>query len=175
MLREFLRDRPVNSCLFSPADAEAERLTALHSGRRTPLSYGNRPGTNRQVDPRRKPGEGYTVGTYRQAIWRACDQAFPPPTHLVRGRVPGQRGDRTETAAEWKARLGPERQKELHAWRVARRWHPHQLRHNAATYIRKEFGIEVARVILGHRTAAVTEIYAELDDAKAKTAMQRIG
>src|SRR5512135_3803341 len=24
-------------------------------------------------------------------------------------------------------------------------WHPHQLRHNAGTYLRKEFGLEVAR------------------------------
>lgn len=43
------------------------------------------------------------------------------------------------------------------------RWHPHQLRHTAATNIRKEFGIEVARVILGHTSPAVTELYAEVD------------
>jgi integrase len=54
-------------------------------------------------------------------------------------------------------------------------WHPHQLRHNAATRLRKEFGLEAARVVLGHRSAAVTEIYAEIDHAKAAEIMMRVG
>ena len=54
-------------------------------------------------------------------------------------------------------------------------WHPHQLRHNAATWIRKEVGIEVARIALGHRSAAITEVYAEMDSAKAIEAISRIG
>ena len=44
-------------------------------------------------------------------------------------------------------------------------WHPHQLRHNAATRIRKERGLEAARALLGHRTIGVTQLYAEMDDA----------
>ena len=55
------------------------------------------------------------------------------------------------------------------------RWHPHQLRHNAATRLRKEFGIEAARVVLGHRSAAITEIYAEVDRTKAAEIMAQIG
>ncbi len=35
-------------------------------------------------------------------------------------------------------------------------WSPHRLRHSAGTFIRKEFGLEAARIILGHRSAAVT-------------------
>ena len=54
-------------------------------------------------------------------------------------------------------------------------WHPHQLRHNAATRLRKEFGLEVARVILGHATAAITETYAEVDREKAREVMARVG
>jgi integrase len=54
-------------------------------------------------------------------------------------------------------------------------WHPHQLRHNAATYLRKEFGLDVARAVLGHSSPAVTEVYAELDGAKAAEAMERVG
>ncbi|MEO6811659.1 MAG: tyrosine-type recombinase/integrase [Isosphaeraceae bacterium] len=46
-------------------------------------------------------------------------------------------------------------------------WHPHQLRHNAATRLRKEFGLDVARAVLGHRSPSVTELYAQLDEAKA--------
>ncbi len=37
-------------------------------------------------------------------------------------------------------------------------WHPHQPRHNAATELRKEFGIEAARIILGHHSPAITEV-----------------
>ncbi len=49
-------------------------------------------------------------------------------------------------------------------------WHPHQLRHNAATEIRKEFGAEMARIILGHRHLKVTEIYAENREGAARHA-----
>lgn len=60
-------------------------------------------------------------------------------------------------------------------WRRDHRWHPHQLRHNAATYLRHEFGIEVAQLILGHQSADVTEIYAEQDLNKAKDIIGRVG
>jgi len=61
------------------------------------------------------------------------------------------------------------------AWQKAHRWHPHQLRHNAATELRKEFGIEAARIILGHRSAAITEVYAEKDEQQAVEAMAQVG
>jgi len=54
-------------------------------------------------------------------------------------------------------------------------WHPHQLRHNAATRLRREFGLDVARAVLGHSSPVVTEVYAELDGAKAAEAMERVG
>lgn len=54
-------------------------------------------------------------------------------------------------------------------------WHPHQLRHAAATSLRRDFGLETARVILGHRSAAVTTMYAEADQRKAVEAMSRVG
>jgi integrase len=54
-------------------------------------------------------------------------------------------------------------------------WHPHQLRHNAATKFRQEFGLDVARAVLGHSSPVVTEVYAELDAAKAAKAMERVG
>ena len=58
---------------------------------------------------------------------------------------------------------------------VAPKWHPHQLRHNAATRLRREFGLDVARAVLGHSSPVVTEVYAELDQAKAAEAMAKIG
>lgn len=54
-------------------------------------------------------------------------------------------------------------------------WHPHQLRHNAATRLQREVGIEAARVVLGHQSPAVTEIYVERDLGLAKQVMARLG
>ena len=54
-------------------------------------------------------------------------------------------------------------------------WSPNQLRHTAATRIRKRHGIELARIILGHSTAFTTEIYAEADRAKAMKVVGQMG
>jgi integrase len=54
-------------------------------------------------------------------------------------------------------------------------WSPHQLRHNAGTHIRKEFGLEAAQVILGHAHADVTQVYAEVDHAKAIEIVRQVG
>jgi integrase len=54
-------------------------------------------------------------------------------------------------------------------------WTPNQLRHAAATEIRKRFGLESSRVVLGHSKANTTEIYAERDQALAVRAMEMIG
>jgi integrase len=54
-------------------------------------------------------------------------------------------------------------------------WHPHQLRHNHATLVRREHGLEVARVLLGHKHAAITEIYAEADQQRAVEVVAKIG
>jgi integrase len=54
-------------------------------------------------------------------------------------------------------------------------WHPHQLRHSAATAMRKEFGIDVARILLGHSSPTVTEIYAEIDATRAVDAARKTG
>lgn len=54
-------------------------------------------------------------------------------------------------------------------------WGPNRLRHSAATFLRKRYGIEAARVVLGHRSSAVTEVYAELDRTKAADIMAEVG
>jgi integrase len=54
-------------------------------------------------------------------------------------------------------------------------WSPNQLRHTAGTKIRKAYGIEAARIILGHASAATSEIYAEIDREKAKEIMRKLG
>ena len=144
--------RDSDSYCFSPAESEAERRRRQSEHRVTPLSCGNVPGSNVKNDPQLSAGERYTTCAYRRAIARACDRAFPLPEPLTRKQEAEQK-----------------------AWRKAHRWHPHQLRHNAATNLRKDFGLEAARVILGHRSAAITEVYAELDQQKAIEAMLKIG
>jgi integrase len=54
-------------------------------------------------------------------------------------------------------------------------WHPHQLRHTCGTMLRRQFGLDAARAILGHTTPVVTEIYAEIDQDKALEIMAKIG
>jgi integrase len=133
LLAPFLAGRTPWVTIFSPKEAEEERLAKRSAARVTPLAYGNRPGTHRAKKPKRVPGEHYDGGALRRAIQRACDLAGIP------------------------------------------RWHPHQLRHAAATYLRKEFGLDGARVILGHRSAQVTDVYAELDHEKALDIMTQYG
>lgn len=54
------------------------------------------------------------------------------------------------------------------------RWHPHQLRHTAATEIRSKYGIEAARAVPGHSTVAMPAHYAEIDEAKAAQVIAEI-
>lgn len=55
-------------------------------------------------------------------------------------------------------------------------WHPNRLRHNAATRIRRDCGLEVAAVLLGHSSATLTDhVYAERDTARAIEAVAKIG
>jgi integrase len=54
-------------------------------------------------------------------------------------------------------------------------WHPHQLRHLRALELKREFGLDVARAVLGHRSPALTEHYASLDIARAAEAAAKVG
>ncbi|WP_428937797.1 tyrosine-type recombinase/integrase [Fontivita pretiosa] len=165
--------RPDDRCLFSPAEAEHERRQMLHQVRKTPLSCGNRPGSNLRKRPQRRPGDYYTPKTYARAIERACDRAFALPQHLAPGL--NEQG-KPETRKQYLARLTAEQKQQIKAFRKAHRWHPHQLRHSAATMIRREFGLEAAQLALGHSSAQLTDaVYAERDLAKVEQVMMRIG
>ena len=74
MIRPFLKS-DLDAYLFSPADAEIERRAKLHAKRKTPLSCGNRPGTNWGRKPKRVPKERYTSDSYRRAVTQARDLA----------------------------------------------------------------------------------------------------
>ena len=157
LLRYLARD-PEMHC-FRPCDSEQRRRARAHADRKTSEKYGNRPGTNRVEQPKRSAGEVYTVDSYRRAVHRACDKAFP---HPELSNV--KRADLTEDQAE-----------ELKRWQSSRRWSPNQLRHTAATEIRRDFGLEHAQVVLGHSNANVTQVYAERDFKKAEEVAAKIG
>jgi integrase len=169
LLAPFLRNRPTTAYLFSPAESDAERRKTLHQQRVTPAGQGNGPGTNRKQCPKRKPGEKFTTNAYHRAIQYGCDRTFPPPEHLAKGK--------DETIDIWRKRLVKQKRwGELLAWRQAHRFHPHQLRHNAATELRKVFGLEAAQLTLGHASAQITDaVYAERDREKVIEIMRKIG
>ena len=142
----------LQACLFRPADAVTAWLGKRRRQRQTPLSQGNRPGTNRKRNPRRSPRDHYDTESYRRAI-------------------------KYGIAAENKARLaaGKEAGIEIDQVDLVPSWHPHQLRHNRATELRRLYGLEVARILLGQKTAVVTEIYAQADHDRAVEVMAKIG
>ena len=55
------------------------------------------------------------------------------------------------------------------------KWTLYQLRHTAATKVRKEFGYESAGATLGHTKMSATEIYAERNQGLADEAARRLG
>lgn len=165
LLRYLARD--ADACCFRPCDSEEKRRAAVHAARITPLSCGNVPGSKRRRRPKHKPGEQYNVDAYRRAIHRACDVAFPPQGELA--QRPG------ETVERWRGRLTEQQRAELRKWRSEHRWSPNQLRHSAATEIRRRYGLEAAATVLGHAKADVTQIYAERDYALAANVARQIG
>lgn len=176
-IRPYLKTA-LDAPLFSPIQSERERREAEHARRKTPLSCGNQPGTNRKSKPARKPADKWTTQSYGRAIQRACDDAFPPPEHLQRRRVEaeGRKGERWETNPEYRARLIREGlADELDQWRKDHRWAPNQLRHSFATRVRREHGLEVAQVMLGHSKADTTQVYAERDMQKGIETARQIG
>ena len=107
------------------------------------------------------------------------NRAFPPPAELGRQRTPGrgrkEKSTRWEAAGEWRTRLGPAKWAELLAWQKAHRFHPHQIRHAAATMIRSRYGIEAAQAVLGQKSPVMAELYAEKDAALADRVIAEIG
>jgi integrase len=164
ILQPFLKPDP-KAFLFSPFDAREERYRLMRANRKSRVQPSQI--CRRRTGPKRLPGERYTTQSYHRAITHACDQAFPLPEHLARKKG--------ESKCAWWRRLTVCEKEAVFHWRHEHRWHPHQLRHNAATNLRKEYGIELARIILGHSSMVVTEIYAELDRRQAMAVIGQIG
>jgi integrase len=147
ILGEFLKaDR--EAFIFSPIDAERERREKQRDNRQTPMTPSQAART-RVAQPKRPPREHYCRNTYNRSIQRACEKAFGMPKALSK--------------------------EEKSAWRQEHCWTPLQLRHTAATELRKRLGLDAARQVLGHSEATTTEIYAERDFDAARETMRMFG
>ena len=157
--------------LFSPKEARAWCQARRAENRKTPKPKKERK-FHRKSQPQRAPGERYTVHAYDHAISRACELAFGMPKQLrnIPTAAKVASGKAGMDAAEREHLLGL-----AATWREQHCWHPNQLRHAAATRIRAAYGIELARVILGHSSVTTSQIYAEIDREKAKEAMEKLG
>src|SRR5665213_1255014 len=157
-------DRDPQSFLFSPAEAEADRLAKASKDRKTPVQPSQvlRSKQAKRRKRRKQPGRRYDRASYYKAIRRGCELAFELPAALRahRGDTPEQKKAKSKLRSEWFAKNA---------------WHPHQARHRTATDLRKQAGTEAAQVVLGHTSKAMTLRYAEADVAKAHKAIEEIG
>jgi len=177
IVEPFLLNRPLHAYLFSPLEAEAERYAQMQARSKSPATLGLKAmKVGRKLrSSTRALGDHYDRTSYARTIARACEVAFPPPAPLARLQIQCQGGFHWEAIDDWKNRLGEGGWKELKAWTKDHHWHPHQLRHNFATAIRKAHGLEVAQILLGHSKADVTQIYAERDLNRAMDVAAKIG
>ena len=98
-------------------------------------------------------------------------------------KTPVQPSQRNRAKKGRLAKMGERYEVAAYAQAIARacqsanvpRWSPNRLRHNAATLLRRECSLDTARAVLGHSTPIVTEVYAEMDEAKAADAMLKFG
>ncbi|OHB48256.1 MAG: hypothetical protein A2Y10_06380 [Planctomycetes bacterium GWF2_41_51] len=141
ILKRFL-NRSQDQFCFSPRESLAQRFAERFKSRKTPLSCGNRPGTNIKLKPKNDVREFYDPNSYRQAVNYAIAAA--------------QKSEQFED------------DEILH-------FHPHQLRHTAATIVRKEVGLDAARALLGYRSLSMTDDYAEIDRELADQAAKKLG
>jgi integrase len=109
----------------------------------------------------RQPGECYNRDAYRNAIKRGFAKAMMPREYRINKKL---------SADERKRRRRLQKE-----WMAENCWHPHQIRHTAATAIRREADIDTARTVLGHSSVRVTELYAERDGEKARNIMAQVG
>jgi integrase len=169
VLRPYLGTR-LDAYCFSPAASEAARSVQRREARKSPLTPTQR-ARQRKARRKRAPGDRYVTLSYRNAIYRACDRAFPLPEHLAPRLA---ENGKKESIVVWRARLTHEEREAVRDWRREHRWHPNQLRHSRATELRP-YGLDVVKTILGHSKLETTQVYSEKDMAAAMELVAKIG
>lgn len=151
LLRRYLL-RAHDAYCFSPSESERKRRAARHEARKTPLSCGNRPGSNRKASRKHPHGESYDSRSYAHAVSRAIKRAN---RKLKRD---AERAGLDEDEIE-----------------LVKHWHPHQLRHSAASEFVSRFDFAAASSLLGHRDLRSTRRYVKDDGTKAAACAAAIG
>lgn len=149
LARYLLRD--ASAYCFDPRESESQRNAIRREHRQTPMTPSQAKRRPKR-HPKRTAGDRYTNASYRRAIARGVEKANAAAVKAALAA-----GQRPKDAPQL-----PD-------------WHPHQLRHSAATEIRREFGLEAAQVVLGHATANITQVYAQRDLALAAEVVRKIG
>jgi integrase len=188
VIRPFLKT-DLLAYLFAPGDAitaRDARRAASRKTKRTPSELARR----RKAKPRWRPRERYDRNSYRQAIVRAADRATQARVlALLKGLA---EAGTLVLPEDWTFKTLSHRPSLLTADRtkaIARAndleaqiervkvmpWSPLQLRHTAATLLRSKYGVEAAKVILGHARVETSQIYAERDLTRAEKIMAEIG
>jgi len=140
--------RPADAFCFQPVESEDKRHAEQRSKRRSKVQPSQQ--HRRKARHQCPPLKAYSKDSYGRAIRRAVVKA-------------------NKAIVEDAVHMG------LDNPVLVPHWHPNQLRHSAATAIRKQFGLEAAQVILGHSRADVTQVYAERDSARAIEVVRKIG
>jgi integrase len=188
IVKPFLTTNP-EAYLFSPrayVKGLHRRRAEQRKTKRTPSELKRK----RKAKPRRVPAERYNRRSYRVAVVRACDKATQSRVfNLLKGLAEAGKlvmpeGLTAQALFRRVSQLTPERiqtiaaanglEAEIERLRVPH-WSPLQLRHTAATAIRARFGVEAAKVILGHTKVETTQIYTERDMRAAQRIMGEIG
>lgn len=159
ILRPYLLRRADAYC-FSPTESEAARNRERREKRKSPMTpsqAARKPKKGRKIAPK----NCYTTDSFRRAIHRACDRAFPPPESLNDAE-----DDNEQTRSEKKqARV---------QWIKQHRWSPNRLRHTAGTEIGEKFGVEAASTVMGN-TVDVAQLYVEKNLKQACEIIREVG
>jgi integrase len=162
IVREFLVPE-TTAYLFSPRRAMERRAADLRARRRSRVQ----PSQQDRRTPRRKRawGDRYSPHAYLVAVRRGADKADRQARQAAEDEA-ARRDGREPVRVPDRVPAGQ---------RLVPGWHPHQLRHVAATQTRKRFGLEHAQAVLGHARADVTQIYAERDLTLAERVALEVG
>jgi integrase len=148
ILKPFLKP-DLTAHLFSPRQHNAELFEVISRTRASQSARNVRRRARRTLRRPQMCATYFTTITYRKGLLTVQDLA-DRVLHKQRPEIPAEQ-------------------------RIVDRWWPHQLRHNAATTLRRECGIEIARIVLGHASAGMTEVYAEADWSAAEQAIAKLG
>jgi hypothetical protein len=160
VLRPWLRLN-LTEYLFQPKDGRAAHDAERRRMRKSKIPPS--PARRRtKRNPKRTPGEKYRTSAYANAVMKGCIAAHAEVCAVCKRKKREQR-------KAWLERVGQ------CLGLPSSCWHPNQLRHAAATDIRKAAGIGAARAVLGHRSPSTTEVYAEIDVSKAAEIIERLG